>query len=325
MNASDEQMRRRLLFGGIAAAIVALLVIIPIVGSVASPRTPPTPPPAGDCASTVDYYRYKVDVDNNGPAAPTEVDAAKAELHARRCTDPALVAQHASYQSGSFAGTQALLDVTNGYVNDRSSWVNAVAIMEAAEAQCSASVVEMSGPYKTMYMQGTQPVPSSYPADPDRPSYLVLRFSCPNGSEWNYKLDCGFQPVGQFPPPPETPAPPASSTPSCSVNCGPPPSTCTYNCVSTTIPPTTTPPTTPPVTCPPQGCKPYVPPTPEMCADPAHPCQPGVGPSVPRPPDPTQPTVTVTPAPTVLPPPATLPQPQPTVSVPITSPPTAPA
>lgn len=323
MNASDEQMRRRLLFGGIAAAIVALLVIIPIVGSVASPRTPPAPPPAGDCASTVDYYRYKVDVDNNGPAAPTEVDAAKAELHARRCTDPALVAQHASYQSSYFAGTQALLDVTNGYVNDRASWANAVGIMEAAEAQCSASVVEMSGPYQTMYMQGTQPVPSSYPADPDRPSYQVLRFSCPNGSEWNYKLDCGFQPVGQFPSPPEGTPPPQSTPPTGGPTPTTPP-TCTRNCGPT---PTTTPPsTTPPTTCPPQGCKPYVPPTPEMCADPARPCQPGVGPSVPRPADPAQPTTTYTPPVTVLPPPNPLPPgPSTTVSTPNTTLKTAPA
>ncbi len=319
-----DVMRRRLLIGMSVAAVIVLLIVVPMVASVVDAAPPPPPPPSGDCASTVDYYRYKVDVDNNGPAAPTEVEAAKAELHVRRCADPALVAQHTSYQSGSFAGTQALLDVTNGYVNDRPSWVNAVAIMEAAEAQCSAAVVEMSGPYKTMYMQGTQPVPSSYPADPDRPSYQVLRFSCPNGSEWNYKLDCGFQPVGQFPPPPEGTPPPApptggptptSPTPVCTRNCGPTP---------TTTPPTTTPPTTTGCTVP-QGCKPYVPPTPEMCADPARPCQPGVGPTVPRPPDPVQPTPTVVPPATVLPPPATLPQPQPTVTSTIVSPPTAPA
>ncbi len=324
MNTRDDQMRRRLLLGFSLAAFVALLLIVPIVARVdAQPPTPPGGPPAGDCTSNVHYYRYDVSVDNNGPAAPTEVDAAKAELHTRRCSDPALVAQHASYQSGSFAGTQALLDVTNGYVNDRASWANAVGIMEAAEAKCSASVETMSGEYKTMYMKGTQPVPSSYPADPDRPSYQVLRFSCPDGSQWDYKLDCGFQPVGQFPPPPEGTPPPAPPTggptptppPVCTRNCGPTP---------TTTPPTTTPPTTTGCTVP-QGCKPYVPPTPAQCADPAHPCQPGVGPPTPRPPDSTQPTVTVVPPSSVLPPPAPLPQPQPTVTAPITSPPTAPA
>ncbi len=318
MNVHDDQMRRRLLLGMGIAAFVALLVVVPLVART-SDAQPPTPPPSGDCASNVHYYRYDVQVDNNGPAAPTEVDAAKAELHARRCSDPALVAQHASYQSGSFAGTQALLDVTNGYVNDRASWANAVGIMEAAEAQCTASVVDMSGAYKTMYMQGTQPVPSSYPADPDRPSYKVLRFSCPNGSEWNYKLDCGYQPVGQFPPPPESPSAPPTGGPT------PTPSpVCVVNCTPTTSTPPTTPPTTTGCTVP-QGCKPYVPPTPAQCADPAKPCQPGVGPSVPRPADPVQPTTTYVPPSTVLPQPAPLPQPQPTVTTPNSTLPTAPA
>lgn len=317
---NTDQMRRRFLLGFSLAAVVALLLIVPIVARVDA-QPPPGGPPAGECASTVDYYRYKVDVDNNGPAAPTEVDAAKAELHTRRCSDPALVAQHAAYQSRAYVSTESMLDTTNNYVNDRASWAGAVGMMEAAESKCSASVVDMSGPYQTMYMRGTQPIPSSYPADPDRPSYQVLRFSCPDGSEWNYKLDCGYQPVGRFPPPPEVPGgPPPSGGPT-------PTPACKSNCVPTTTPPplpSTT--TTSIVTCTvPQGCKPYVPPTPAQCADPARPCQPGVGPPTPRPPDSTQPTVTVTPPSTVLPPPAPLPQPQPTVSVPITSPPTAPA
>lgn len=321
----DDQMRRRFLFGFLGAVVLIplLLLVGPLViPSVGQPTPPTTQPPPAACGQDVHFYSYDVQPEFNGPAAPTEVEAAKAELHARRCADPALTAQHASYLSGFFAGTQALLDTTNGFMADRKSWTDTVALMEIAEKSCTASVEEMSGPYKTMYMQKTQPVPSSYPADPDRPSYQVLRFSCQDGSVWNYKLDCGFQPVGQFPPPPPPPSadvPPGQSAPPRQPVTPPGRSTppCT-NCVPPSIPPTV------PPTSPPSG-KPYVPPSPGQCADPAGLCQPGSGPSTPRPPDSQQPTATVVPPTSVVPPPAPTVAPRPTHTVTIVSPTSVPS
>jgi hypothetical protein len=301
-----NQMRQRILLGGALTLFVVLLLSVPLIVSVNGQPVPPpnTSPPSSNCAQTVHFYRYDVNVDNNGPAAPADpnnVGATVAELITRLGNDPALMAQVQGYIGGAAMSTQSLLDATNAFMANTQNWCDTLSLIVAGLAQCSASITEMSGPYQTWYQQATQPVPSSYSADPDRPSYTVLRFSCPNGQQYNFKLDCGFQPVGQFPPaaPPEGPPPSQPVAPPCTTNCGPP----------TTTPPNTT--TTTSV-CPPQGCKPYVPPAPHQCADPAQPCQPGQGPAIPNPPDPVKPSITVTPPSSVLPPPAPTVAPRPT-------------
>jgi hypothetical protein len=312
----NDKMRQRILLGGALTLFVVLLLIAPMVinveGTTAQPPTPPTTAAAAPCAETVNYFAYEVAPNFFGPASSFEtVQTQRDELHRRRCQDPALLVSHIQYWNGVFSTPEQRQAEVESLLANRQAWRDAVTMLEVGETtHCTASLATMSGAYNTLYMvkgADANQIPAIYQTTPDRPEFAVLRFDCDTGKQFNYKLDCGFQPVDTnfpgVPGPPETP--PVTTT-------GPPVS------VTRPVPNTTIP------VCPPQGCKPVVAPTPAMCADPANPCQPGVGPPTPRPAASSIPQATVVSPTSQLPPPAPLPQPQPTVSVPISSPVTAP-
>lgn len=313
MNNTDQIRRRLLLAVGVIGLAVLLVLTTMVVSGKDDPTTIPTIPTAAKCAQGEPVFqRYSLPPNDNrfgegmnmsDPASDLNgdgvVDVADLQigLHQARCVNPALMAAHTTAASEAPVVTTAIMALTQSYIADRTAWADTVAVLEIAESKCAASIEDMSGPYQTMDMTDTHPIPEVHQVDPDVPHYAVLRFTCPDGKMWNYKINCLWQPVAQFPtaPPPQPTGP---SAPPCT-NCTPPP---------VTTPPVTTPPTTSGCPTGPNGCKKNVPWTPGQCSQPDQNCQPGVGPSVPRPADPVQPTPSVAP-PSSMPPPTQAPPP----------------
>lgn len=245
----------------VTAALAAFLAlgllfpgIIPFIGGPSDAT-----PVAVSCPSDEVHF-YSADVEQNffGPAVPSgTIDQQKQELHNRRCKDPALVVGHAHvWGMEGFAqlNSDAAFTAKIRELRDNHQlWLDTIKGLEERENASTASQATMSGSYETLYMvDGAQDVPLIRKAEPDRPSFAVLRFVyTANGHTVNYKLDCGFQPVGQFPgvPPVSAPQPPPPTTapPGTTPTTAPPVTTTT---TTTTAPPGTTTTTAPPFVCP---------------------------------------------------------------------------
>lgn len=270
---------RRLLAGVSGAVCTALFFLLFFIGSSGGSEEPPTTqppaPPAGECAKDVHYFRHdlaendnrfgegfdwptwqkdpKNDLNKDGVVNEKDVQI---DLRNHRCVDPALVTGHVEYAARSYSTPEERTAKTEALVADRTQWAWSVVGLSAREQEAvSVEVVEMSDPYKTLYMIDT-PVPGIYQDALDRPTYWVLRFTYADGTQDNFKLDCGYQPVEpEFP---GVPGPPGSPPPTQPPVTGPPSSQ----------PPTTGPPTTaPPTTCPPTVCKGPAPSGPPPCVD----------------------------------------------------------
>lgn len=229
--------RQRLMsLGGGATGILLLLLLVLGVTTrqttTAQPPTPPTPPEG--CATQVHFF--STDMENNffGPAAEGGVEELKGELRNRRCVDPALTVAHAHVEGlpgfAELNGDDQFAGKIRELIANPELWRATVGQVEEKETGATATVETMSGSYETLYMlDGVTDVPLIRKDQPDRPDFAVLRFAYPDGATVNYKLDCGFQPVGQFPGVPHVSVPlPGGQPPP-----GPP-----------LVPPGTTPPTT---------------------------------------------------------------------------------
>jgi hypothetical protein len=189
------------------------------------------PASAGECANEVHYFRHDLAENDNRfgegfdwPAwqadlshdlnkdGVVDVRDVQIDLHNRRCVDPALVVAHSEYAARSYSSPAERLAKTQALVNDREQWRWTVIGLEAREATATkVEVVQMCDPYRTLYMVNTE-VPQIYQDALDRPCYWVFRFIYADGSQDNYKLDCGYQPVEpEFP---GVPGPPGGSPPS---------------------------------------------------------------------------------------------------------------
>ncbi len=205
---------------------------------------------ATECGSELHFYSADVDNNFNGPSADGNVEEVLEELHNRRCADPALVVEHAHVNQlpgfAELSGDEQLTGKIRELRDNPELWRSTVTLLEDREATANkvdgkvGSIATMSGSYETMYMiDGATDVPLIRKDQPDRPEFKVLRFTYADGTEVNYKLDCGYQPVAQeFPnvPPVNNPPPtnqPPPTVPPCKVNCSPPP--CRENCTPTTV------------------------------------------------------------------------------------------
>jgi hypothetical protein len=239
--------------GGIAAFVVLILLFATghfstnSNGSMASAS--PTTTPLSGCAVTASYYAAQAPAGSNffGPAVTqTSVAGQLAELHNRRCADPALVVAQSKYEGlpgyVNLTGAQLTAEA-NALAGNPTQWMQAIKNLESNESGKLDVDTTKSGSYQTMYMV-VQPsgAPLIEQTAPDRPSFAVLEIG-----SWIYKLDCGFQPVSQTSFPGVTPLVPTTPAPTVTV----PPSTvcnactstttggCTSNCTTVTTPTTT--------------------------------------------------------------------------------------
>jgi hypothetical protein len=166
------------------------------------------------CAQTPHYL-----VQSNhffGPAVTQpSVTAQEVVLHNRLCEDPALVVALSKYVeiSGySSLNGNALTIRADQLAADPLAWAHAVTALETKEAGKPVSDVTMSGSYQTLYMvRQPKGAPLIRAAVVDRTRYIVLRIG-----KWDFKLNCGFQPVAKAfhgvtaLPPAEVPSTPTS-------------------------------------------------------------------------------------------------------------------
>jgi hypothetical protein len=243
------------------------------------------------CNTPLNYYANQAPAGSNffGPAVTqTSVIGQLEELQARREADPALVTAHSKYEGigdyPSLNGEQLTIRADQ-LAADPTAWCAAIKALELNEMGKPVLDATMSGSYQTLDMA---PQPSGAPligeASPDRPSFEVLRIG-----SWNFKLDCGFQPVSQSlsnftplvtilsqpaPASPSTGSPsgsPSGSTPATLQPCpcgaeiqkvDPPAGTGRTGITLGTTPPPNTSPTVPPSTLPPGATTvPTLPPT----------------------------------------------------------------
>lgn len=309
---------------GVACATFALLLfgfVIVAKPTLGQPTTSTSTSVAASCVTPFHFYAYDDGTPEGSfgpPVESAEVNVVRAEAHTRRANDVLLLATNIANWNGEAMTPDSLRAQAQAFIENPKGWCDALTLLELGESTCTASIATMGGHYKTLGMQrgaSADVTPWVYKADPDRPSFQVLRFDCAGGKQINLKLDCGFQPVAQ-----EFPGLPGPPT-------GPPP----------TSPPVTRPPansTVPPhVTFPPSVTT--VPPTTHGGKNPDdginhNPGACGLGDCGPRPVNPTPPppesvvpTATVAPPPVTPPPTVTVVQ-QPTVTSTIVSPPTAP-
>lgn len=202
--------------------------------------------------NTPTFYNQQTDDLAFGPAVETQVDPAVAELHKRRCQDPALTTAHAidaGLEGWDFKPTDAEWQEQWTRLNgDRELWLSVIAQLEAQEKseETTVEVVNYPHSYHTMwFLDGPEGQFGKLPFLRQGPGHaseagMVLKFTFKDGSVRMYRLSCGFQPVR------ETPFPnvPPVEEPPC--DCPPPPPV-------TTVPPSTTVPGTsvPPKACPP--------------------------------------------------------------------------
>lgn len=190
--------------GGGILILTLLFLITGTAAVVVDPPTsvdpPPEPPVTGVselCAQNIRFYRQDLPPELNyfGPGAPEEVEAARAELTKRVCEDPALAVAQTWYARREYRTAEVGVGQTQTLMNDRKMWADTVAILnERWNSATNVEVVDMSGPYRTMYMS-LAPIPLIYQDAVDKPTFKVLRFTYSNGSVDNLKLDCGYQPV----------------------------------------------------------------------------------------------------------------------------------
>ncbi len=248
---------RRLGVGFVVSLIVVLLAAI--IGVSNDPPVGAANDVCKDVEGSTTLFNQQTSDLAFGPAVPTEATQAKAELHKRRCLDPALTtadAIDAGFENFPFPSSDDEWDAQwRGLNGDRELWLKTIEKLESQEATASAEVVDHPHSYHTMwFLDGP---PTAYGAMPylrqgtghAAEAGLVLKFTFPDGSVRMYRLSCGFQPVRDTPfpkiPPPEVP--PSTTVPSTTVP-------------GTTVPGTTVPGTTVPGTTVPSTTTPCEPP-----------------------------------------------------------------
>ncbi len=315
--------KQKVVVAACCSVFALLLFGFVIIAKPTDGGTTPTTTAAPSCVTPFHFYTYDSGTPEGSfgpPVESTDVTAVRGEAHTRRANDALLLATNIANWNGEQMTPDSLRAQAQAFIENPQSWCDALTLLEVGENTCSASIAQMGGHYKTLGMQrgaSADVIPWVYKADPDRPSFAVLRFDCAGGKQINLKLDCGFQPVAQdFPGLPGKPTGPPPTSPPVTR----PPTNSTVPTPTTRV---TVPPTSPPTTgCPtgPNGCKD---PNDGINHDPGAcslgDCGPRPVDPTPPPADPVQPTATVAPPATTQPPPAPLPQPQPTVTTPVTT------
>ena len=145
---------------------------------------------------------------NFGPQSrATDVASVQADLHIRRCTDPALVTAHAAYYgvgglSLPMTQDQFAAAVKDAIVHSKTVWRARVKSVEAYEASAtSLSLTESSRSYQTMYFQkGSNRfvTPLLLPSTMINTPAMVFVIRHGNTVK-ELKLQCGYQPHDVFP------------------------------------------------------------------------------------------------------------------------------
>lgn len=200
--------RKWLLAGGILLVLAALLSTTSMVN----------PFYRLTCGNEIHFFALEEDKESEEAFGPKVVevdqDPILAELHDRRCQDPALVAAHAS--------AWGLIEMEESVINQYSralaanpdAWREVILILEDLESESTKAIVDVPAGVPTQYMTLSEDgswVDVFYGTSGfDGP---VIQFTHLSGAVVQLRLLCGFQPVWPPglpppPPPPEEECPP---------------------------------------------------------------------------------------------------------------------
>lgn len=247
-------------FFGLLGAAAALLLVFPLIQLVADPGPPDAgadettttvaaPAPSG-CGATPHFFARDTAGNQFGPPAPEDpanVAATQADFAARRCpSDAALMVGDSEYLFNEFSDAPTRVQKTIDLMANPDAWALAELRFQARLNEATkVEIVTMSGRYQTMDMvDRDRMIPEIYQVPVEAKPFRVIRYTFPDGSVKQFKLNCGYQPVEQsFPASvPGKGAPPAPNQPVKPAKPDKPGKRPT-----TTVPPTTVPPTTVPV------------------------------------------------------------------------------
>lgn len=226
MSAPNSAQQR--FFFGIIGAAALLLLIFPVLKLVAGPpdvgadptTTTAAPAPTG-CGTDQKFFARETEGNQFGPAAPEDpanVAATQADFASRRCSDAALLVADSEYLFNEFSDAPTRVQKTIDLMSNPDAWaLTELRFQNRLNEATKVEIVEMSGRYQTMDMEDKgRIIPEIYQVPVEAAPFKVLRYTFPDGSVKQFKLNCGYQPVEQnFPPSvPGKGAPPAPNQPS---------------------------------------------------------------------------------------------------------------
>lgn len=216
-------------FFTLMGAAAALLLVFPIIQVIADPGPPDagadptttTVVASGKCGATPHFFARDTAGNQFGPPAPEDpanVAATQADFAARRCQDAALLVGNSEHLFNEFSDPAIRVQKTIDLMANPDAWALAELRFQARLNEATkVEIVEMSGKYQTMDMvdQG-RIIPEIYQIPVEATPFRVIRYTFPDGSVKQFKLNCGYQPVEQsFPSSvPGKGAPPAPNQPS---------------------------------------------------------------------------------------------------------------
>lgn len=199
------------------------------VGADDDPTTTTIPAPAGTCGVNQMFFARETSGNQFGPAAPEDpanVAATQADFASRRCSDAALLVGDSEYLFNEFSDAPTRVQKTVDLMSNPDAWaLSEMRFQARLNEAVKVEIVEMSGAYQTMDMEDKgRIIPEIYQVPVEAAPFKVIRFTFPDGTVKQFKLNCGYQPVEQnFPPSvPGKGAPPAPNQPSRPVTPGKP-------------------------------------------------------------------------------------------------------
>jgi hypothetical protein len=219
-------------FFALLGAAACLLLAFPLVKLVADPGPPDAGAdettttttalaPVGSCGTDQVFFSRATEGNQFGPAAPEDpanVAATQADFASRRCQDAALMVADSEYLFNEFSDAPTRVQKTVDLMSSQEAWLlSEFRFQSRLNEATMVEIAEMSGSYQTMDMEDKgRTIPEIYQVPVEAAPFKVLRYTWPDGTVKNFKLNCGFQPVDQqFPPSvPGVGAPPAPNQPS---------------------------------------------------------------------------------------------------------------
>lgn len=245
MSAPNSAQQR--FFFGIIGAAALLLLIFPIIKLVAGPPDagadddPPATTAPATCGLNQVFFARETEGNQFGPAAPEDsanVAATQADFASRRCQDAALLVGDSESLFNEFSDAPTRVQKTVDLMSNPDAWaLSEMRFQNRLNEAVKVEIVEMSGAYQTMDMEDQgRIIPEIYQVPVEAAPFKVIRFTFPDGTVKQFKLNCGYQPVEQnFPPSvPGKGAPPAPNQPSKPVTPG------KHHGTTTTVPSTST-------------------------------------------------------------------------------------
>ncbi len=223
MSAPNSAQQR--FFFGIIGAAALLLLIFPVIKVIVGPPDAGADPTASTtpaaCGTNQIFFSRFTEGNQFGPAAPEDpanVAATQADFASRRCSDAALLVGDSEYLFNEFSDAPTRVQKTVDLMSNPDAWaLSEMRFQARLNEAIKVEIVEMSGAYQTMDMEDKgRTIPEIYQVPVEAAPFKVIRFTFPDGTVKQFKLNCGYQPVEQnFPPSvPGKGAPPASNQPS---------------------------------------------------------------------------------------------------------------